>query len=80
MLFGVAIFSYIMGIFITILDTFKSFDDDIEDGESLIMFLGTLKKFNNDKPIDLGLKTKIEEYFDFRWMKDMNTVLLDGKG
>ena len=47
LLFGVAIFSYIMGNFIEILQQFKKFHEDLEDGDNLMKFFGTLKKFNN---------------------------------
>ena len=43
LLFGVAIFSYVMGNFIEILDQFKEFHKDLEDGDNLSKFMGTLK-------------------------------------
>jgi len=43
LLFGVAIFSYVMGNFIQILDTFKSINAEIEEGDSLSRFFGNLK-------------------------------------
>ena len=46
LLFGVAIFSYIMGIFIEILTEFDQFDSDIDQGDELSKFFGVLKKFN----------------------------------
>ena len=42
LLFGVAIFSYVMGNFIEILDQFKEFHKDLEDGDNLAKFMGTL--------------------------------------
>jgi len=65
LLFGVAIFSYIMGNFIEILQQFKKFHEDLEDGENLMKFFGTLKKFNNQEHIKLELKQKIENHFDY---------------
>jgi len=47
LLFGVAIFSYIMGNFIDILQQFKKFHEDLDDGDNLMKFFGTLEKFNN---------------------------------
>lgn len=55
-LLGVAIFSYIMGKFIEILDVFKSLNDSLDEGERLILFFGVLRQFNYNKPIDDGLK------------------------
>lgn len=46
LLFGVAIFSYIMGNFIEILSEFKEFHEEIGDGDNLSKFFGTLKYFN----------------------------------
>jgi len=46
LLFGVAIFSYIMGNFIEILSEFKEFHKEIDDGDNLSKFFGTLKYFN----------------------------------
>ena len=47
LLFGVAIFSYIMGNFISILDQYQKFNEELEDGDSLAKFFGTMKHFNN---------------------------------
>ena len=43
LLFGVAIFSYIMGNFIEILDSFKALNCDLDDGDELSKFFGLLK-------------------------------------
>ena len=67
LLFGVAIFSYIMGNFIDILSEFKEFHKDIGDGDNLSKFFGTMKYFNGQKVIPLELKNKIEAHFDYRW-------------
>ena len=42
LLFGVAIFSYIMGIFISILGTYKSLNADLDDGDNLSKFFGLI--------------------------------------
>ena len=49
LLFGVAIFSYIMGIFIEMLDNFKLVNEDLDEGDELARFFGLLCKFNNGK-------------------------------
>lgn len=46
LLFGVAIFSIVLGNLIDILGDFKEFHKDIGDGESLSLFFGTIKYFN----------------------------------
>jgi hypothetical protein len=52
LLFGVAIFSYIMSIFIEMLNSFKEANADLDDGDELARFFGLLKKFNNGKSIN----------------------------
>ena len=52
LLFGVAIFSYIMGIFISILATYKVLDAELDDGDNLSKFFGMLKKFNGNVEIN----------------------------
>lgn len=53
LLFGVAIFSYIMGNFIDILNQFKEFNKELDDGDNLTKFFGILKKFNGQEHIRL---------------------------
>lgn len=56
LLFGVAIFSYIMGIFIEILDQYKNLNADLDDGDNLSKFFGLLRRFNDNVPINQKLK------------------------
>jgi hypothetical protein len=63
LLFGVAIFSYIMGNFIEILSEFKEFHKEIDDGDNLSRFFGTLKYFNGQKDIELKFKERLEVHF-----------------
>ena len=42
LLFGVAIFSYVMGIFISILGTYNSLNADLDDGDNLSKFFGLI--------------------------------------
>ena len=77
LLFGVAIFSYIMGIFIEILSTYNLLNADLDDGENLARFFGLLKYFNHNKPLDFKFKKRLEEYFDFKWCFDRNQATDD---
>ena len=52
LMFGVAIFSYIMGIFIGILMTMKEFNQEIDEGDLLYKFFGLIQRFNHGKPIE----------------------------
>ena len=77
LLFGVAIFSYMMGIFIGILDIYKVLDDDLDDGDNLSKFFGLMKKYNGNHDINLDLKHKIEKFFDYKWAYDRNQSIDD---
>ena len=77
LLFGVAIFSYIMGNFISVIEQFKAFHQDLEDGDQLSKFFGTIKKFNNNVQIDLELKQRIEAFFEYKWRMDKNMAFLE---
>ena len=59
LLFGVAIFSYIMGIFIDMLDSFKMANAELDEGDELSRFFGLLRKFNNKKSFDNKTMIKI---------------------
>ena len=48
LLFGVAIFSYIMGNFIEILTSFQILIAELDEGDNLSRFFGILKKFNDN--------------------------------
>ena len=75
LLFGVAIFSYIMGNFIEILDQFKRMNEGLDEGESLTKFLCTLQMFNGGKQISSNLTDRIQAHFQYRWEKDKNIAL-----
>ena len=72
LLFGVAIFSMIMANFIDILTALQHFNEGFDDGDNLSKFFGTIKKFNKNDTIELGLKKRIEVYFDYKWEHDKN--------
>ena len=57
LVFGVSIFSLIMGDFIQIVDQLKSFNEDIDEGEELQKFFGLLEFFNNNKDINTKLRS-----------------------
>jgi hypothetical protein len=46
LLFGVAIFSYIMGNFIQILNQIKCLNSTFDDGDNLSKFFGLIKNYN----------------------------------
>ena len=77
LLFGVAIFSYIMGIFITILDEFQHLNAELDEGDELTKFFGLIQYFNDNIPVNLTLKEEIETHFDYRWKNDRNQAIDD---
>ena len=75
MLFGVAIFSVIMGNFIDMLGVIEEFNEEFNEGEDLAKFFGILKAFNRGQFMKQEQKDKIEQYFDYRWMYHKNHFL-----
>ena len=75
MLGGVAIFSSILGNFIEMLDTVKSFSADYQDFDRLNKFFGAINHFNNGTDIEIGLRRQIEDYFEHRWISYKNLGL-----
>jgi len=72
MLFGVSIFSYIMGNFLIVSEKFKDFNKSLDEGEILDKFFLTLRKFNRNEPLNLEFQKEIERYFSYRWENDLN--------
>ena len=72
LLFGVAIFSYIMGIFIEILEQFRNMNEDFDEGDKLDCFFNFLQKLNNDKPVPQDFKNRVEDLFHYKWQFDKN--------
>lgn len=75
LLFGVAIFSYIMGIFIEILEEFKRLNEGLDEGDSLSRFFLILQKFNSAKPINHHFQVSLQAHFDYRWDNDKTIAL-----
>lgn len=77
LLFGVAIFSYIMGNFKEVLEKFNQLNEDLDDGDELTKFFGLLQRFNGNKSINLELRNKIEAFFDYKWNNDRKMAIDD---
>ena len=65
-----AIFSYVMGQFIQVVEQFSVYNQVCEEGDELARFFGVLLHFNNYDDYDLNKKREIEHYFDYRWDQD----------
>jgi potassium voltage-gated channel Eag-related subfamily H protein 8 len=77
LLFGVAIFSYIMGNFINILDQYNNLNSDLDEGDELARFFGLIRRFNENVPLKITLKEQIERHFDYKWINDKNQAIDD---
>lgn len=77
LLFGVAIFSYIMGNFINILDQYNNLNSDLDEGDELARFFGLIRRFNENVPLKISLKEQIERHFDYKWINDKNQAIDD---
>lgn len=72
LLFGVAIFSLFMGVFMEMIDKFKEVNAELDNGDGLAKFFGVMKRFNGGVDININLKREIEFYFEYRWGQDRN--------
>lgn len=66
MMFGVSVFSYIMGNFIEILMGYKSLENT-GDSKELSKWIALLTKFNEAHPLSKDLITQIEDFFQYYW-------------
>ncbi len=80
LLFGVAVFSFIMGNFIEILMSFKTVTAENEESENLTKWLGLLARFNKGRPLPKEMTKKIENYFDYYWANDRNYAIRSEEG
>lgn len=51
LLLGVAIFSYILGVFLDLVSSFQQIINPKRDDSKLAQFFSTLQKYNHNKPI-----------------------------
>jgi len=77
LLFGVTIFSYIMGIFIEILGSYERLNAELDEGDKLTQFFGMMKHFNGNVPLKQELRDRFEEFFDYKWKFDHNQAIDD---
>ena len=76
LLFGVAIFSYMMGNFIQIIQSYNDYNKINDEEDSLSNFFGILRKFNRNELLDPKFERLLEKYFTYRWEKDKNDSLI----
>ena len=74
LLFGVSIFSYIMGELVEMINHSQNYNCFNEEEDVLARFFGVMKNFNNGQDIKIELKREIEKYFEHRWEFYKNQV------
>lgn len=72
LLFGVAIFSYILGEFLNIVTTLLDLNKEYDEGTDLNKFFGTLKKFNGMIHLEDEFIERFENFFEYKWSNDRN--------
>jgi hypothetical protein len=81
LLFGVAIFSFIMGEFIAMISNLDQYDASAGgDGNELTRFFGILKNYNYNEEIDIKLRREIEAFLENRYSKDQVLALNESNG
>lgn len=66
----------IMGDFIDILQSFQFLNQTLDDGDNLMKFFGTIRKFNDDSEMNEDLRKSIECHFHYKWEHDKNQAFL----
>ena len=74
LMFGVAVFSFIMGQFIEILMNYKSLWK-VGHHKDLSKWIALLSRFNNGNPLNKELITKIEDFFNYYWENNRLSAL-----
>lgn len=64
-----------MGNFIDMLIEFKTVTAENEDHSGLQKFFGLLARFNRGHPVPKEIMSKIEDYFNYYWAKDLNFAM-----
>ncbi len=75
LLFGTAVFSFIMGNFIEILLSFKIVTADNEESSDLTKWMNLLARFNKGRALPKDMTRQIEAYFDYYWKYDKNYAI-----
>jgi hypothetical protein len=71
-LFGVVVFSFVMGNFIEMLMEFKIVTAANEDNSNLSKWFGLLARFNKGRPLPKDMRERLENYFAYYWDNDRN--------
>lgn len=72
LMFGVGVFSIIMGEYINMLSEYSKFFGDFKDEARLCQFFSALKSFNNKRELNAKLQEEIYTYFYYYWEHNRN--------
>jgi len=75
MLFGNAVFSFVMSEFLLILATLKNVDKEISDDNDLNFFFNVIIYMNGGTELDHKYKHSIENFFEYYWNNDKNAAI-----
>ena len=75
LLFGVAIFSFIMGELQSMIVKLENLDKDFNEESSLEKFFILITKFNGGLLLDQNIKDDIMEHFEYRWKNNNNNFI-----
>ena len=75
LMFGVSIFSYILGNFLEIIEAYKDFNKDPDEDEALEKFFCMLRVFNHGEVIDSKIQKRFGEFFNYRWSNHKNFLI-----
>ena len=74
---GIIVFSTVQGTLTEILGDIELLSQDLDEGDQLSKFIGLIAHFNEDEPMPLAKKQKIEQFFDFKWKNDLKIAIDD---
>ena len=77
LLLGVSLFGYILDILVNIIDQFKAFDVEIDEGNELRKFFSCISHYNHGIDMDIQKKREFERYFEYRWQYNKNSAVDD---
>ena len=75
MLFGVMLTSLLMENFSQMIQELKNFNKNYDESDRFNLFLGTMRKLNDDEPLPKNLISSIEKHLEYKWMFDRNLAI-----
>lgn len=80
MLFGNAVFTYIMTEFLSIIANWKLIGKGLDESDELDFFFKIIEKMNGGTPVPHKIKNDFEHYFEYYWNNNKNKAIGDEEG